>query len=270
MPPQRRLFVPGWSAPALLYRPGVPAGWDVLQPPGFRAGGGELAAYVDWLEEIVGESGPPVVLAGHSMGGMTLMALAEQQPELFAQRVLGLGFVSTSAGEMGSAGLPGTLLSRHNPVTRGLGALARVQPRFVEGARKALGDVVWGVTRRYAFGDRRVDPALVDLVDTMISANALDALTDFADTLGTHDRLAALPALAECEVLIVAGTKDQVIPYSHAERIAAELPKAQLLELEGVGHLPLLERHEEVQEALAGLVRRAAARAPRRRGRRRA
>jgi pimeloyl-ACP methyl ester carboxylesterase len=212
----------------------------------------------------------PLVLIGHSMGGMTLMALAEQQPELFAQRVLGLGFVSTSAGEMGSAGLPGTLLSRHNPVTRGLGALARVQPRFVEGARKALGDVVWGVTRRYAFGDRRVDPALVDLVDTMISANALDALTDFADTLGTHDRLAALPALAECEVLIVAGTKDQVIPYSHAERIAAELPKAQLLELEGVGHLPLLERHEEVQEALAGLVRRAAARAPRRRGRRRA
>ncbi|MFR9804267.1 alpha/beta fold hydrolase [Pseudonocardia sp. RS010] len=224
------------------------------------------------LDSVVRALAPdgPLVLIGHSMGGMTLMALAEQQPELFESRVQGVGFVSTSAGEMGSAGLPGTLLSRHNPLTRGLGALARVQPRFVEGTRKALGDIVWNFTRHFAFGDRRVDPALVDLVDTMISANALDALTDFADTLGTHDRLAALPALAGCEVVVVAGTKDQVIPYSHSERIVAELPKAELLELEGVGHLPLLERSGEVQEALAELVRRAASRVPTRRRWRRA
>ena len=39
----------------------------------------------------------------------------------------------------------------------------------------------------------------------MISANAVDALTDFVDTIGSHDRLAALPALATCEVLVAAG-----------------------------------------------------------------
>jgi len=202
----------------------------------------------------------PLVLVGHSMGGMTLMALAEQQPELFESRVLGVGLLSTSAGEMGSAGLPGSLLSRFNPLTRGIGGLARLQPKLVESGRRVLSDVIWGFTRRFAFGDRKVDPALVDLVDTMISANAVDALTDFVDTLGTHNRLAALPALAGCEVLVVAGTKDEVIPYAHGERIASELPTAELLTLEGVGHLPMLERSEAVEEALEALIRRSAAR----------
>jgi pimeloyl-ACP methyl ester carboxylesterase len=195
-----------------------------------------------------------LVLLGHSMGGMTIMALAEQQPALFAERVAGVAFVATSAGEVASAGLPGTLLSRRNPLTRTVGLLARAQPRLVEGARRAAGDVIWTVTRRLAYGDRRVDPALVDLVDTMISANAVDALTDFVDTVGSHDRLAALPALTTTEVLVVSGDADRLIPFSHSEVIAAELPDATLLRLDGVGHLPMLERPDAVDEALAGLL----------------
>ena len=102
-------------------------------------------------------------------------------------------------------GLSGTWLSRRNPLTRGVGLLAALQPSLVEGVRKAAGDVVWAVTRRLAYGDRNISPALVDLADSMISANAVDALTDFVDTIGSHDRLAALPALATCEVLVAAG-----------------------------------------------------------------
>jgi pimeloyl-ACP methyl ester carboxylesterase len=204
----------------------------------------------------------PLVLVGHSMGGMTLMALAEQRPELFAERVVGVGLLSTSAGEMGGAGLSGSLLSRYNPLTRGIGTLARLQPTFVEGGRRLLSDLIWAITRRFTFGDKKVDPALVDLVDTMISANAVDALTDFVDTLGTHDRLAALPALAGCEVLVVAGTKDEVIPFSHGERIAEALPEAEFVVFEGVGHLPMLERSVEVEAALEGLLERSAARIP--------
>ena len=40
----------------------------------------------------------PVVLAGHSMGGMTIMALAAARPELFGDRVRGVALVSTAAG----------------------------------------------------------------------------------------------------------------------------------------------------------------------------
>jgi pimeloyl-ACP methyl ester carboxylesterase len=198
----------------------------------------------------------PLVLVGHSMGGMTLMALAEQQPELFDDRVLGVAFVSTSAGEVASGTLPGTLLSRHNPLTRGLGLLARWQPTLVEGARRALGDVIWAFTRRFAYGDRRIDETRVDLVDSMISGNAVEALTDFVDTLNTHDRRTALPTLARCEVLVAAGDADPLIPFRHSEVIAAELPDATLIRLPGVGHLPMLERPEVVDGALAELLAR--------------
>jgi pimeloyl-ACP methyl ester carboxylesterase len=202
----------------------------------------------------------PLVLVGHSMGGMTIMALAEQNPALFAERVAGVALISTSAGEVASGGLPGTLLSRHNPLTRAVGLLARAQPTLVETARRALGDVIWSLTRKFAYGDHNVAPWLVDLVDTMISANAVDALIDFADTVNSHNRVAALPALSGCEVLVAAGTADRVIPVTHSDVIAAELPAARLVHYEGVGHLPMLEQPAAMDEALIELIRRSAER----------
>ena len=103
----------------------------------------------------------------------------------------------------------------------------------------------------------------------MISANAVDALTDFVDTVGSHNRVAALPALAGCEVLVAAGDADRVIPFSHTERIAAELPDATLVRFAGVGHLPMLEQPAAMDEALVDLLRRSAARGPRPTGLRR-
>jgi len=207
----------------------------------------------------------PLVLVGHSMGGMTIMALAEQHPALFTERVAGVALVSTAAGEVGSAGLSATLLSRRNPVTRGVGLLARLQPVLVEGVRWAAGEVIWAITRNLAYGDRSVAPWLVDLVDAMISTNAVDALADFADTVDSHDRIAALPALASCEVLVAAGDADRVIPFTQSEVIAAELPNATLVRFPGAGHLPMLEQPAAFDEALVGLLHRGATRSRSRR-----
>lgn len=196
----------------------------------------------------------PLVLVGHSMGGMTIMALAEHRPELFTERVVGVALVATSAGDVLNVGLQGALLSHRNPLLRGVGLLARMQPKLVEAVRRGLGDIIWSITRSYAYGDRKIDGRLVDLVDTMISANAVDALTDFVGAVGTHDRVAALPALAQCEVLVVAGDADRVIPFSHSEVISAELPEAELVRVTGVGHMPMLERPAEVNDALVDLL----------------
>ena len=50
------------------------------------------------LDEVAGDG--PVVLAGHSMGGMTIMHLAKDHPELFGTRIHGVALFSTAAGEM--------------------------------------------------------------------------------------------------------------------------------------------------------------------------
>ena len=48
--------------------------------------GSDLLSVID---EAVPEG--PVVLVGHSMGGMTIVALAEEHPELFGDRIVGVG-----------------------------------------------------------------------------------------------------------------------------------------------------------------------------------
>ena len=40
---------PGWGGPRGLYAACVPDGWEILEPPPFRATGGDLAAYRRWL-----------------------------------------------------------------------------------------------------------------------------------------------------------------------------------------------------------------------------
>src|SRR3712207_1693536 len=51
------------------------------------------------LGEVLDATTPtgPVVLAGHSMGGMSIMALARQRPDLFGGRVVGVLLLATSA-----------------------------------------------------------------------------------------------------------------------------------------------------------------------------
>src|SRR6202000_1863954 len=52
------------------------------------------------LHEVLMATAPgdrPVILVGHSMGGMTVMALADQHPELFGGKVIGAALISTAA-----------------------------------------------------------------------------------------------------------------------------------------------------------------------------
>lgn len=197
----------------------------------------------------------PLVLMGHSMGGMVLMELAQQAPELFAGQVCGVGLLATAAGEVGSQGLPKSLLSRRNPITRGVGELAGWQPGLVEFVRAAGGQLTRTAVRHLAFGKHDVPSEVVTFMQEMLGVSSVKQLASFADTFGTHNRYAALAGLKHVHTLVVGGDADRITPYSHTERIAAELPDASLLRLPGAGHMLQLERPDEVNEHVLDLVR---------------
>ena len=69
-----------------------------------------FADYLADLDALIDGLSParPVRLVGHSMGGMTIMALAARYPELFGTRVTGVALLATTAGGISdiSFGLP--------------------------------------------------------------------------------------------------------------------------------------------------------------------
>jgi pimeloyl-ACP methyl ester carboxylesterase len=54
--------------------------------------------------------------------------------------------------------------------------------------------------------------------------------------------------------LVVVGSEDLDDVHAMAGRIAAELPDARLVTIEGAGHLPALERPEELNRLLLGFL----------------
>jgi len=83
-----RLFLPGFGAPAGLYRPALAPGWTALEAPSFRATGGSLASYRAWLAGELSQRDEPVWLAGHSMGGALAVLAAAERPDRIARLTL--------------------------------------------------------------------------------------------------------------------------------------------------------------------------------------
>jgi pimeloyl-ACP methyl ester carboxylesterase len=197
-----------------------------------------------------------VVLIGHSLGGMTIMALAEDRPELFAEQICGVAFLNTSAGDIGRSGLPKPVLSRRNPVMPVAKWLSRWEPsaRAIDRGRKTCRHLIWSLIRKLSFGDEAVSPAVVELLDTMISATPFEVMTDFLATFGAHNRYAALAGLQYVKALVLGSDADRLIQYEHSEAIAALLPDAELVQVEGSGHVTMLEQPKRVNEHLLDLL----------------
>ncbi|MGH3472357.1 MAG: alpha/beta fold hydrolase, partial [Nocardioidaceae bacterium] len=215
--------------------------------------GRDLAAVI---EELTPDE--QVVLVGHSMGGMTIMELAEQRPDLFGTRVVGVALLSTSAGglnsrSLGLHGAPGRVLSMVSPAL--VATLAR-SSRLVESGRRAGSDIGFVLTRRLAFGGV-VPQEYVDFTDEMLSATPIEVVASFWPVFESLDGYRALATLAEVPTSIVCGTKDAITPIAHSRRIAELLPSADFLELPGVGHMIMLESPDELSAALVGLVEKA-------------
>ena len=214
----------------------------------------------DDLAEVLRAYAPegPVVLAGHSLGGMTIMEYADAHPAEFAERVAGLIFVSTTAEGATHTryGLPTPL----TPLLRaaeqtGAGVLARL------GAwrpHQAMLPALRPVVRWLLFGD---DHRADDLEVTMsaVGRASLRSIGGFRASVGAQHRLATLAALGDVPAAALVGDRDRLTPPRCAESIAEALPGTELTVCAGAGHMLMLERPEVVLAALTAVVRQAAA-----------
>lgn len=197
-----------------------------------------------------------VVLAGHGIGGAAVIALAEQAPELFGERVIGVSLMSTAAGDVGSSGLMRTVLWKFSPVgwgVGGLGELADWQPEIVGLVRAAGGRLTKAAARRLLF-DGTAPSSVVEFTLQMVNTRPIGELTKFVGTLSEHDRYEALQTLQNVHVQVIGGSEDVLVPFGHAERIGRELPDAKVIKLRDVGHMPQLEQPDIVTSQLIDLL----------------
>ncbi|MER6120529.1 alpha/beta hydrolase [Streptomyces sp. NPDC001743] len=215
------------------------------------------------LKAVIDAAAPegPLVLVGHSMGGMTIMAFADQYPALMRDRVAAVAFVGTSGGKLSevSFGLPVVGVNAVRRVLPGVLKALGSQAELVERGRRATADLFAGLIKRYSFGSRDVDPAVERFAERLIESTPIDVVAEFYPAFAEHDKSNALPLFRDVPVLILAGDKDLVTPSSHSEAIADQLPDAELVIVPDAGHLVMLEHPETVTDRLADLLVRAGA-----------
>lgn len=217
-----------------------------------------LAQLGEDLAEVLRQVAPigPVVLAGHSMGGMTIMEYAHRHPDEFASRVRGLIFVATTAEGHAHTGYglsPRITRLIRIAETSGAGVLARCgswRPplALLRALRPSL--------RWLLFGDP-CDPDDLRLATAAVARASLRSIGGFRPSIGAQQRLDTLGALGTVPAAALVGDRDRLTPPPCARSIAHALPGTELTVCPGAGHMLTLERAEQVTTALAAITRRA-------------
>ena len=218
-----------------------------------------LDRLADDMAEVIEQLVPsgPLVIAGHSMGGMTTMTLAQRRPELVRSRVSGLALVATASGGLGAAatlgmsGLPATMfLSGKDRLTTS----ARWTGRRSFTARPAL---LRAGLQPLLLG-RHPDPLAVRTTCAAIAGCRPTTISGFTPTLTAHERDEALATFDGRPVEIMVGSRDRLTPPRFARRIRDGLPRAGLTVFPDAGHMLPVERVGGVAARIAALVRHAA------------
>lgn len=182
----------------------------------------------------------PIILVGHSMGGMTIMKLAQLRPELFGGRVKGVVLLGTSSGR----------LMRSSPVLRRLIPLLRAGAPMLDWGRRFNS---YSVIRRWALGPNALERH-VDMANEMILRAPTHVLSDFHTNFIDLDLGSGLEAIGRARTTVIGGTADLLTPVKHARRLADEIPDAKLIVLQDVGHMLIFEDHQAVTAAIEDVL----------------
>ncbi|RJO76921.1 alpha/beta hydrolase [Nocardia panacis] len=213
----------------------------------------QLARDLDAVLRTMAPSGP-ILLVGHSMGAMVVLAYARMFPETIGARVVGVALIAGAANGLTEVGL-GRFLNRH--AVRSLQAAVTRAPRMMQASKRLSRRLFEPVIREASFGSGRVGPRVVALATAMLNDTPLLTMTSFLISLRSFDETATLRGLGRIPALVLAGSADIVVPFAHSVVLASQLAGSELVRIEGAGHSVILERAEEVARAVVALADRA-------------
>ncbi|AFM15896.1 putative hydrolase or acyltransferase of alpha/beta superfamily [Mycolicibacterium chubuense NBB4] len=208
------------------------------------------------LEAVLAVVAPrgPVVLVGHSMGGMTVLSHARQYPQRYPTRVVGAALIASAAEGVSRSPL-GEILK--NPALEAVRFAARYAPKTVHRSRGAARSVIGPILRAASYGDAEISPSVVAFSEKMMHDTPITTLVEFLHALEVHDEAAGLETLNKIPTLVACGDRDLLTPMEHSQEMARALAKSELVIVGGAGHLVQLERPDVIDDALVRLVERA-------------
>lgn len=166
-------------------------------------------------------------IVGHSMGGYVALAFARLYPD----RVSGLGLVSSQVLSDAPERKEGRYKSAADVEANGIDSVVEAMtPKFTTDEK----------LQSYARSSmERQQPAAY--------IGALRAMAERADST---------PLLSSFHfpVVIIHGDADSLIPIDRAREVKAALPQANLVEIPGAGHMPMMEAKAKTAEALKHLA----------------
>jgi pimeloyl-ACP methyl ester carboxylesterase len=210
------------------------------------------------IDDVVDEVAPgaPIVLVGHSMGGMTMMALGQQAPELIGDRIVGACFMATTAGghghliSLGYGALVGRLIERYGPGA--LDGLSR-REKFLRSLRRLGRDLEDYFVEHYSFGSP-VSQTLVRFTGDLAFETSFATIGAFIATFNDHDRRGALPVWGAVPTLVITAHDDRLTPLDHGRHIADSIPGSEHVIVADAGHMVMLEHPELVNREILELL----------------
>jgi pimeloyl-ACP methyl ester carboxylesterase len=191
------------------------------------------------------------VVAGHSLGGMTIVAWAREHAEEVEARLGAAALFNTGMGDLVSESLVIRAPARAAGLRQILGrafltAPARLPHHSTPLSRRAI---------RYIALSSAAGPAAVDFCERMVMACPTEVRASTGATLtrlDLHDAVASLTV----PTAVVAGEADRLTPPALARRLAASLPRLEdEVLVPGAGHMIPVSDPDVATKALRRLLR---------------
>jgi pimeloyl-ACP methyl ester carboxylesterase len=204
------------------------------------------------LEAVVACAGTqPVMLLGHSIGGMVTLTFCRRFPHYLGRRVAGLVLLNTTAtSPVRSTSFSGLCRALQAPLltpllhlTIWLWPLVWLMNwiSYINGSTH-LQTLLSGFTGHESRGQLDVAARFTPLVSPAVLARGMLAAFQYDET-------ATLPTIT-IPTLVLASHLDRVLVPEASRAMAAALPSAELVTLRPAGHMGLFEQHEQLTEAV--------------------